>query len=263
MSKIIKKEINKLNKKENKLINKKRNRIIKSKLDPISEKIEDKIPEKLKLTLESAFYNGFKLVFKKGSKYIEKLYDKDKIQLEHDINNYSLSKRFTRKSLKIMDSQGKKSKFINSTISTIEGGGLGILGIGLPDIPLFIGMILKTVYEIALSYGFDYENDYEKIYILNLINVALSSEEEKLIYNEKINKIENNITIGVDLNSSLDLEIKNTSKVLSNTLLIAKFIQGIPIIGVVGSVTNYKVISKVSKYANIRYKKRFLNKNLR
>lgn len=263
MSKIIKKEINKLNKKENKLINKKRNKIIKNRLDPISEKIEEKIPEKLRSTLESAFYNGFKLVFQKGSKYIEKLYDKDKIQLDHDINNYSLNKRITRKSLKLMDSQGKKTKLINSTISTIEGGGLGILGIGLPDIPLFIGMILKTVYEIALSYGFDYESDDEKIYILNLINVALSSEEEKLIYSEKINRIENDIIFGGDLNSSLDLEIKNTSKVLSNTLLIAKFIQGIPIIGVVGSVLNYQVISKVSKYASIRYKKRYLNKNLR
>lgn len=263
MSKIIKKEINKLKKKENKILNKKRNKIIKNKLDPISEKIEEKIPEKLRLTLESAFYNGFKLVFQKGSKYIEKLYDKDKIQLEYDINNYSLNKRLTRKSLKLMDSQGNKSKLINSTISTIEGGGLGILGIGLPDIPLFIGMILKTVYEIALSYGFNYENDYEKIYILNLINIALTSEEEKLIYNNKINEIENNITLGLNLKYSLDLEIKNTSKILSDSLLIAKFIQGIPIVGVFGGVTNYQAISKVSKYAGIRYKRRYLNKKLK
>lgn len=263
MSKIIKKEINKLNKKENKILNKKRNSIIKSKIDPISEKIEDKIPEKLRSTLESAFYNGFKLIFQKGSKYIEKLYDKGKIQLDHDINNYSLNKRLTRKSLKVMDSQGKKSKLINSAISTIEGGGLGILGIGLPDIPLFIGVILKTVYEISLSYGFNYENEYEKIYILNLINVALTSEEEKLIYNNRINEIENDITLGLDLKYSLDLEIKNTSKILSNSLLIAKFIQGLPIVGVLGGVTNYQVISKISKYASIRYKKRYLNKNLR
>lgn len=263
MSKIIKKEINKLNKKENKILNKKRNSIIKSKIDPISEKIEDKIPEKLRSTLESAFYNGFKLIFQKGSKYIEKLYDKGKIQLDHDINNYSLNKRLTRKSLKVMDSQGKKSKLINSAISTIEGGGLGILGIGLPDIPLFIGVILKTVYEISLSYGFNYENEYEKIYILNLINVALTSEEEKLIYNNRINEIENDITLGLDLKYSLDLEIKNTSKILSNSLLIAKFIQGLPIVGVLGGVINYQVISKISKYASIRYKKRYLNKNLR
>ena len=73
----------------------------------------------------------------------------------------------TRKSLKLIDSHGKKSKLLNSTISTFEGVGLGLLGIGIPDIPLFIAMILKTIYEIALSYGFNYEDEGEKIYILN------------------------------------------------------------------------------------------------
>lgn len=255
MSKIIKKEINKLIKKENKIINKKRNKIIKDKLDPVSEKIEEKIPEKLKGTLESAFYNAFKIVFQKGSKYIEKLYDKEKLKLDHDINNYSLNKRMTRKSLKLLDSQGKKSNLINSTISTIEGVGLGI-----PDIPLFISMILKTVYEIALSYGFSYEEDNEKIYILNLINVALTSEEEKLIYSEKLNNIEEKISLGLELENILDGEIKETSRVLSNNLLIAKFIQGLPIVGVLGGITNYKYLTKVSKYARIKYKKRYLTK---
>ena len=260
MSKFIKKEIDKLNKKENKIINKKRNKIIKDKIDPISEKIEEKIPYKLKSTLESAFYNAFKVVIKNGSKYIEKLYNKEKIKVDHEINDYSLNRRMTRKSLKIIDSQGKKSKHINSTISTIEGVGLGLLGIGIPDIPVFIAMILKTVYEIALSYGFYYENEAEKIYILNLINVALTSEEEKQFYNEKLNSIESKMVFGLGIENILDEEIRETSKVLSNRLLIAKFIQGLPIVGVIGGLTNYQFINKVSKYARIRYKKRYLNK---
>lgn len=260
MSKFIKKEINKLNKKENKIINKKRNTIIKNKLNPISEKIEEKIPDKVRATLESAFYNAFKVVFKGGSKYIEKLYNKEKIKLDHDINNYAFNKRATRKSLKLIDFQGKRSKLINSTISTVEGIGLGVLGIGIPDIPIFISVILKTVYEIALSYGFDYENEEEKIYILNLINVALTSEEEKLYYSEKINEIENKIDLGIVLENNLDDEIKETAKILSNTLLIPKFIQGLPIVGVVGGVVNYQFVSKISKYSSIKYKKRYLKK---
>lgn len=262
MKKIINRELNKLNKKENKLLNKRENKFIKNKVAPISDKIEEKIPQKLKDTLESAFYNGFKLVLEKGSKYIEKLYNKDKIQLEHDVNNYSLDKKVTRKSIKIMDSQGKKSKIINSTISTIEGASLGVLGIGLPDIPLFIAMILKTVYEIALSYGFNYESEEEKIYILNLINVALTNSKEKVLYNEKLNEVEYKIDSNIVINRDLNLEIRSTSQVLSESLLMAKFIQGLPIVGVLGSITNYQVINKVSKYARIRYKKRYLNKKL-
>lgn len=263
MKKIINRELTKLNKKENKLLNKKENKFIKSKVEPISDKIEEKIPQKLKDTLENAFYNGFKLVLEKGSKYIEKLYDKDKIQLEHDVNNYSLDKKVTRKSINLMDSQGKKSKLINSTISTIEGVGLGALGIGLPDIPLFIAMILKTIYEITLSYGFDYESEAEKIYILNLINVALTNGEEKIICNEELNEIEHKIDSDMEISKDLNLELRNTSQVLSENLLMAKFIQGLPIIGVLGSITNYKVINKVSKYARIRYKRRYLNKKIR
>ncbi len=262
MKKIINKEINKLNKKEKKIINKKESKIIKDKFAPISNKIEEKIPDKLKLTLENAFYNGFKLVLEKGSKYIEKLYDKDKIQLEHDINNYSIEKKVTKKSLKLMDSQGKKSKLINSTISTVEGAGLGVLGIGLPDIPLFIAMILKTVYEIALSYGFNYEKEEEKVYILNLICAALAKEDMKIEYNENLDKIGTKIDLNEELNSELNTEIKNASEVLSETLLMAKFIQGLPIVGVVGSITNYQVINKISKYARIKYKKRYLSKKL-
>lgn len=263
MKKIINRELTKLNKKENKLLNKKENKFIKSKVEPISDKIEEKIPQKLKDTLENAFYNGFKLVLEKGSKYIEKLYDKDKIQLEHDVNNYSLDKKVTRKSINLMDSQGKKSKLINSTISTIEGAGLGALGIGLPDIPLFIAMILKTIYEITLSYGFDYESEAEKIYILNLINVALTNGEEKIICNEELNEIEHKIDSDMKISKDLNLELRNTSQVLSENLLMAKFIQGLPIIGVLGSITNYRVINKVSKYARIRYKRRYLNKKIR
>ncbi|MDZ7542990.1 EcsC family protein, partial [Clostridium perfringens] len=56
--------------------------------------------------------------------------------------------------------------------------------------------------------------------------------------------------------------IKNASEVLSETLLMAKFIQGLPIVGIVGSVTNYQIINKISKYTRIKYKKRYLSKKL-
>lgn len=65
---------------------------IKEKEKTLREKIQDKIPEKLKDTLELAFYKSFKLVFEKGHIYIEKTYNKDKLQLGYDLNNYALEK---------------------------------------------------------------------------------------------------------------------------------------------------------------------------
>ncbi len=59
-------------------------------------------------------------------------------------------------------------------LSGVSGIGLGVLGIGLPDIVLFTALMLRSVYEIALNYGFDYHSKQEKRFVLLLIQGALS-----------------------------------------------------------------------------------------
>lgn len=39
-------------------------------------------------------------------------------------------------------------------------------------------MVLKSVYEIALSYGYEYRSDEEKIFILKIIEAAMCDEDE-------------------------------------------------------------------------------------
>ena len=137
----------------------------------------------------------------------------------------------------------------------IEGGVLGVLGIGLPDIPLFISVIIKSIYEVALSYGYHYETVEEKIYILLLICGAMTKGDEQKEFNEKIDQLGKHNVV-----SELDLEeqIKVTASILSEALLMTKFIQGIPIVGVVGGVVNYKIIKKIGSYAGLKYKKKYL-----
>lgn len=255
---IIKKHLNKLDKKEQKILNRKQN-IIEEKLEPFVDKVESKVPDSLKVSLDKAFYKAFKIIFEKGTKYIEKLFNKNKIQFNHNVNDYSLNKYADKGSLKRIDRHAQRSKLINTSISTIEGAGLGLLGMGLPDIPLFTAMILKTIYEISLSYGFLYEIDEEKVYVLNLINAALTRDETQRKYNHRVDiigdKIDKHILFEYDLNK----EITNTSKILSNSMLTSKFVQGIPVVGVVGSIVNYKIINNISRYSSIKYKKRYLN----
>ena len=165
-NKLIEKQLKQLNKKEEKLILEKEPGIIKNKLDPLKIKIEEKIPEKLQSTLNIAFEMGFKTVFDKGLGIIEKTYNKDNISMEFDINSYAINKYPTKRNLKKIDKSANKKTLINKSVSAIEGGALGLLGVGLPDIPIYIGVILKSIYEISLSYGFDYSFPEERIYIL-------------------------------------------------------------------------------------------------
>jgi hypothetical protein len=258
MKQALAKQLKNIEKQEKKLFNPKENTFIKTKITPVVDMIQDKIPDKLKLTLDTAFYKGFQLVFKKGNAYIEKTYNKDKIKLEHDLNNYAVEKYKSVRHIKKLDQQSNLSKTINSSIAVVEGGVLGFLGIGLPDIPLFISVILRTVNEITLRYGYSYDTDEEKAYILTLICGAITQGDRQQEWNEKAEALGAQIDSGLVWDIDLDSYIKETSNVLSDALLTAKFIQGIPFVGVIGGVVNHSIISRIGKYAGIKYKKRYL-----
>lgn len=255
---LIKKNLNKLEKKENKILNNKKG-VIDEKLEPLISKVESCVPEGLRETLDKAFYNSFKIVFEKGTKVIEISYNKDKIQFKHNVHDFSFRKIKNSRALKKIDRYAQRSKLVNTSISTIEGAGLGFLGMGLPDIPLFTAVILKTIYEISLSYGYLYELNDEKIYILNLINAALTDDETQKKYNSRVDAISHNIDNHFIMVYDMDKEILKTSKILSDSMLTSKFVQGIPIVGAVGSIANYRIINKIGKYCSIKYKKRYLN----
>lgn len=263
MDKLLQKQLANIKKKEDKILNKPKNPLMKQKVTPIIQKVEAKIPVKLKDVLETAFYKGFQLVFEKGNVIIEKTYNKEKLQLQYDLNNYAVDRKLIRKHVKNMDKPSNQSNFMNSMISLVEGSVLGVLGIGLPDIPLFIAVIMKTIYEIALSYGYNYDSDEEKVYILLLLCAAMTKEDIQKDYNNQLELLGEEIDHHLKADVHLDKQIKITSVVLSDMLLTAKFVQGLPIVGAVGGFVNHSIIKKVGKYSAIKYKKRYLQKKLK
>lgn len=258
-NKLIEKQLNSINKKELKLLNTKENNFLKTSLSPIKDKLEEKIPDKLQSTLESAFQKGFKIVFDKGVGVIEKTYNKNDINMEFDINTYAINKYPTKKNLKKIDKSANKKTILNKSISAIEGSALGLLGIGLPDIPIYIGMILKTIYEISLSYGFDYTSQNERSYILNIIYASVTTGDEKRYYFNILDDMSNKIDNFEDACYPINELLVETSSKISTYMLTSKFIQGLPIVGVVGGVTNFKTLQDISLIAKLKYKKRYLN----
>lgn len=261
-TRLIQKQIQKMEKKEAKILDKKEIQIIKNKISPLQDKIESKIPLKLQQTLEKAFETGFEMVFKKGVGLIEKSYNKEQKSLEFDIKHYAILRQTNNKNLKQLDQKAKRSILGNQLISTVEGSVLGVLGIGIPDIPILIGMILKNLYEISLSYGFDYTTDKEKLYILNLICVGVTKEDVQEGYNRKLDCIATGHVEEENLERSVEWAIKETSHCLAEAMLMAKFIQGLPIVGIVGGVYNFNTMKDISQMAKIKYKKRYLERLL-
>lgn len=229
---------------------------IKEKKSIINQTVESVIPDGLSGKLNTAFVKGFDLVFTKGIPVVEKTYNKTRKEEEFRINEFAMSQR-PKKSLKGFKQSANRSGRKNVLISGAEGAALGVLGIGLPDIPLFIGMLIKAIQETALSYGFQYDSDREKIFMLKLIRTAISYGDVLIEENRSVGKM---ICGMEDSEGTLKEEIEKTASVLSDRLLYMKFVQGIPIVGVIGGLSDFTVMKEVSKYAKLSYKKRFLRK---
>lgn len=242
----LKQELNKLERREKYFLNK---NLVEGNL---KAKIHEKIPENLEETLNNAFVKAFEIIFNKGTTIIEKSFDKEKINLEYEVNKFMLDYKEDKTNIKKLDKYSKKTNLVNNLITTSVGTGMGILGFGLPDIPLFVATILRGIYQISLSYGFDYKNEKERIYILRLIRIALAKTvDEKKKYNEELKEEKS-------YKAKLEDEIKTTAKIMANTLLIEKFIQGIPVVGAVGGIVNNSIYRKISNFCMIKYKKRYL-----
>ena len=219
------------------------------------QKLEKFVPEKLSHNLNVAFYKAFEMIFEKGTGIIEKTYNKEKREKEHQINAYAAETMGTRKSLKVFGKQAKASKNMNTLLSAVEGVGMGVAGAGLPDIPVFLAVLLRSIYEIAVIYGFDYDTEQEQIFILKMIETALAHEKELLEQNAELNRwVKSPYGFAV----TKEEQIKKTSLALANEMLYLKFVQGAPIIGVVGGVSDVVYQKKITDYAEMKYKRRFL-----
>ena len=227
----------------------------------LNQLLEKKVPQNLQKTLDTAFSKAFYLIFEKGTGVIEKTYKKEELEKTYKINEFAAQIRNNRKSLKAFSKKASGAGNLNMLISGVSGIGLGVLGIGIPDIVLFTGLMLKSVYEIALNFGFDYEKEEEKQFILLLIRGALSFGEELHEVNDELNfymETGHFTTIRV-LNDS----ISEAAGGLSKELLYMKFLQGIPIVGAAGGAYDVIYMKQIVKYAEIKYRRRFIQDRLR
>lgn len=221
-----------------------------------TRKIESKIPDKLQTTLDKAFAKAFSVSFQKGTGVIEKTYHKEELQNTYLVNKYEADLRNDYKSLRKFSKSAGNTELLNTLISGVSGIGLGVLGIGLPDILLFTGFMLKGIYEIALKYGFTYDTEEEKKFILLIIKGAVSDKDEFQNVDGQINYYMKNLSFKQDI--EMNEAINQAAGVLSRELLYMKFLQGIPIVGVIGGAYDVIYTKRILEYAKIKYRRRFI-----
>ncbi len=248
----IDKEWKRLLKQERKFIE----RRLEKKESILNQKLAEKIPDKLQEALHTAFYKAFAMIFEKGTGFIEKTYKREAIEQDYKIGQYAVEMKQNKKALRSLSKNASYSGMGNMALSGVMGIGMGALGIGVPDIPVFTGMIFKSIYEIALRYGYNYETQEERTYILLLIQGAVS-------YGEALKEIDQEVNSYIETGQFIrkdekEEQLKKAAAVLSKELLYMKFLQGIPIVGVIGGAYDVIYMKQITEYAELKYRHRYL-----
>ena len=253
------KEWENLNKKEAKFSEKRKQ----GPTSVLLQKLERVVPDKLSGTLNAAYYKAFQIIFEKGTGVIEKTYNKERRETDFKVNTYESEIAPGKRAAKNFERKAKSARTLNLLISGVEGIGMGLVGSGLPDIPVFIGMVLKSIYETALSYGFEYESDKEKIFILKIIEAAMADEEKFEQLNAALNEDIHNMTISEgEWDISREEQMKRSAAALSEEMIYTKFIQGFFVVGMVGGIFDPVYVNRINEYALLKYRRRFLEGKL-
>lgn len=227
------------------------------------------VPKTLQKTLDAAFGKAFYAVFDKGAFLIEKTYNKKEQIRIFRVNKKRMEEEtFSKRAVRRFERQCKGTIYKNLLISFFEGLGFGLLGMGLPDIPVFVSVLLKSIYEISLSYGYPYATDKEKLFILNIIDAALDSGKtlreknafiddmiEVYVAEERTKK-----TIAKNLvdDKKVKEQVEKTANSLSVQLLYWKFIQGKAVVGLLGGMADVIYLKRITDYVLLKYKRRFM-----
>lgn len=224
------------------------------------DRFREKVPDGLERVLNRAFRTALGYFLGDGAAVIDKTVPSDEILAEYKEREAAILREMTYESVRRLDKTAARSRSANLAFTAVEGAGLGILGVGLPDIPVFLGMILKTARETALRYGFDRRTPWEDSWFLRLICAGvLGGEEGSALFTEA-----DRLAAALDLRSdepiAEDLEemISRTADALSAMVLTAKFVQGTAVVGVLGGAFNMIVLDRVEKACAIGCKKRRL-----
>ena len=224
--------------------------------------LEKKIPEKVYTGLEAAFCTGFSLVFQQGRKLIELTYKKENLKQEHILRDRAVQEEASRSDFRQMQKNVRSAGMKNMAATTAEGVALGALGVGIPDVVLFLATLLKGVYETALHYGFEYETPEEQYLILRMMSASLKTGKVWIREDAKVDEL-----LEAELSDVtpeiLKEQIRKTASAFAVDMLVLKFIQGMPVVGFLGGAANPVYYRKVMEYVQRKYRKRYLLKQLK
>lgn len=154
----------------------------------------------------------------------------------------------------------RRIKFYKNAAAA-EGGVTGAGGIllGFVDFPVLLGMKIKLLFDIASLYGHSIKDYKERLFILQIFQLAFSSQQHRSkIFEGIIDWDKKKELLPDDIN---EFEWREFQQEYRDYIDLAKMAQLIPGIGaVIGFVVNYRLVKKLGYTAMNAYRLRYFGK---
>jgi uncharacterized protein (DUF697 family) len=142
------------------------------------------------------------------------------------------------------------------TTATVEGAvtGAGGIFLGIADFPLLLSIKLKLLVDIAALYGRSCGEFSERLYLLQIFQLAFSSQQHRRkIFLEIETWNRGSMPVSLD-----GFDWRTYQLEYRNYIDLAKLVQLIPVIGApVGAVVNYRLIQQLGETAMNAYRLRW------
>ncbi|WLR42848.1 EcsC family protein [Bacillus carboniphilus] len=196
----------------------------------IPEKAHEAITVSLKSLIEATL---------EGSRFINKL--------------TPMEEKFTFEEKELAFEALVKSYQRTATIEGVTTGAGGLL-LGLADLPLFLSIKMKMLFDSAQIYGLNVKAYEERVYLLTVFQFAFSSHPYR---KELINRMENWDEYKRKVN---EVNWRTLQQEYRDFIDLAKMLQIMPIIGAaVGGVANHRITKHLGEYTKYSYRLRFLD----
>jgi hypothetical protein len=153
----------------------------------------------------------------------------------------------------------ERIKFYRNT-AAVEGAVTGAGGIllGLADFPIWLGLKMKMLFEIAAIYGFNVNNYKERIYLLYIFELTFSNQSHRnKIYSLLENWSTHQHQLPADIN---DFDWRSFQQEYRDHIDLAKLLQLIPGIGApVGALVNHRLTNRLGDNAMNAFRMRWIN----
>ncbi len=149
--------------------------------------------------------------------------------------------------------QNQFQMYRNTAVTQGVGFGAGGILLGLADLPVLMGIKIKFMFDSAKLYGFDTDDQNERLFLLYVFQLAFSGREHRLEIFRILQDWDDRS------HPSVDWEKFQTE--YRDYLDIAKLLQLMPVIGsVAGGTANYKLMNRLKENVMNCYRMRILHR---